>query len=191
MLAPTPTPPLARTLRGRSRVPSIQSLINGPLQKFRTVILGDEYNLTVDYEGKCSELQIIDTAGVEQFSMNMNEGHIQRSVGFVLVFSLTERASLKGLDYIWQQIHQVKSDDENIPIVVVGTKMDLRSERQVSSDMIQKLAQKWGVPVYKASAKSGWHAREVFHDLLWRMRNKYPQGGPQTEREKKGRCIIM
>ena len=46
-------------------------------------------------------------------------------MGFVLVFSLTQEASLRDVDHIRQQIYRIKGGEEDIPIVVVGTKMDL------------------------------------------------------------------
>ena len=40
--------------------------------------------------------------------------------------SLTQEASLKDVDVIRQQIRRIKGgNDEDIPMVVVGTKMDL------------------------------------------------------------------
>ncbi len=46
-------------------------------------------------------------------------------MGFVLVFSLIQQASLKDVDHILQQIYRIRGGEEDIPIVVVGTKMDL------------------------------------------------------------------
>ena len=43
-------------------------------------------------------------------------------------FSLTQEASLKDVDSICQQIHRIKGGNEDIPMVVVGTKMDLVRE---------------------------------------------------------------
>lgn len=43
----------------------------------------------------------------------------------MLVFSLIQQASLKDVDHILQQIYRIRGGEEDIPIVVVGTKMDL------------------------------------------------------------------
>ncbi|KAJ2990007.1 hypothetical protein NUW54_g8610 [Trametes sanguinea] len=158
----------------------------------------EEYEVTVEYEGRRSvvsrgrsqtraahrdatrriaKLNIIDTAGVEQFT-GINENYIQRGVGFVLVFSLTQEASLRELDHIRQHIYRIKGGEQDIPIIVVGTKMDLTAEREVSSQTMQELAVKWGLPFYETSAKKGWHVSEVFNDLLLRMRKRYPNAVP-------------
>ncbi|KAI0788090.1 ras-domain-containing protein [Fomes fomentarius] len=150
----------------------------------------EEYELTVEYEGKRSQLEIIDTAGVEQFT-GINESYIQRGVGFVLVFSLTQEASLKEVDRIRQQITQIKGGDEDIPMVVVGTKMDLTGEREVSSQQMQELAVQWGLPFYETSAKKGWHVNEVFNHLLVRMRKRYPDGQPKNRKRRRDQCVVM
>ncbi|KAI0706744.1 ras-domain-containing protein [Cerioporus squamosus] len=202
---------------GRSRVSSMTGM--GGVQRYSAVVLGaggvgksalvmrygknmfleqydptieEEYDLTVEYEGKRSRLEITDTAGVEQFT-GINESYIQRGMGFVLVFSLTQQASLRDLDHIRQQIYRIRGGEEDIPMVVVGTKMDLTGEREVSSQQMSELAVQWGLPFYETSAKKGWHVNEAFNYLLARMRKRYPDGMPkgQRHRRKDGQCVIM
>ncbi|KAI0628515.1 ras-domain-containing protein [Trametes polyzona] len=164
----------------------------------------EEYEVTVEYEEKRShahtaqcdairrrtKLQIIDTAGVEQFT-DINESYIENGQGFVLVFSLTQEATLKDVDHIRQQIYRIKGGEQDIPIVVVGTKMDLTGEREVSSETMQELAVKWSLPIYETSAKKGWHVNEVFNHLLSRMRKRYPNGVPKSEKHRREQCLIM
>ncbi|KAI1786766.1 ras-domain-containing protein [Ganoderma leucocontextum] len=211
-----PTPAL--TASGRSRVTSIGSSTGGfGGQRHTAVVLGaggvgksalvmrysknvfveqydptieEDDNLAVEYGGKRGVLHVIDTAGIEQFT-GINESYIQRGVGFVLVFSLTQEATLKDVDHIRQQIYRIKDNDEDIPIVVVGTKMDLRGEREVSSERMHELAVKWGVPFYETSAKNGWHVDEVFQLLLERMREKYPAGEPKSKKRRRDQCVVM
>ncbi|RPD54304.1 ras-domain-containing protein [Lentinus tigrinus ALCF2SS1-7] len=202
---------------GRSRVSSMTGM--GGVLRYSAVVLGaggvgksalvmrygknvfleqydptieEEYDLTVEYEGKRSRLEIVDTAGVEQFT-GINESYIQRGMGFVLVFSLTQEASLRDVDHIRQQIYRIKGGEEDVPIVVVGTKMDLTGEREVSSQQMKELAVEWGLPFYETSAKKGWHVNEVFNHLLARMRKRYPDGMPKghRHRRKDGQCVIM
>ncbi|KAH9902508.1 ras-domain-containing protein [Cubamyces lactineus] len=151
----------------------------------------EEYEVTVELEGKRSHLEIIDTAGVEQFT-GINESYIQRGLGFVLVFSLTQEATLRELDHIRQHIYRIKGGEQDVPIVVVGTKMDLTGEREVSSQAMQELAVRWNLPFYETSAKRGWHVNEVFNDLLSRMRKRFPDGAPKgSATRRKDQCHIM
>ncbi len=66
-----------------------------------------------------------------------------------------------------------------------------RGEREVSSETMQEMAVKWGVPFYETSAKNGWHVNEVFHHLLLRMRKKYPAGEPKSKKRRRDQCVVM
>ncbi|PIL32176.1 transporter [Ganoderma sinense ZZ0214-1] len=205
-----PTPTLTPT--GRSRVTSIESYTGSTSgQRYTAVVLGaggvgksalvmrygknifleqydptieEEYDLSVEFGGKRSILHVIDTAGIEQFT-GINESYIQRGIGFVLVFSLTQEATLKDVDHIRQEIYRIKDGDE------AWTKMDLRGEREISSDRMHELAVKWGVPFYETSAKKGWYVSEVFEDALARMRKKYPLGEPKGKKRRRDQCVVM
>lgn len=97
-------------------------------------------------------------------------------------------------------------------MVVIGTKMDLvwvnwflidtvcdaltyatiqRHEREVSSEAMQDMAVKWGVPFYETSVKRGWRSNEVFYYLLGRMHSKYPGGEPKDKKGWRVQCVIM
>ena len=43
--------------------------------------------------------------------------------GFILVYSLTERATFSPISKISEQIKRVKDTDQHIPIVLVGNKV--------------------------------------------------------------------
>ena len=74
-------------------------------------------------------------------------------------------------------------------MVVVGTKSDLTTEREVSKSIIERLANAWNLPFYETSAKKNLHINDVFEDLVRQMRDRYP---PKPMRKKdKNKCIIM
>jgi Fe2+ transport system protein B len=85
-------------------------------------------------------------------------------------------------------------------MVLVGTKLDLTSEREVSRTHIEELAARWKIPVYETSAKRDWDVNPAFEDLVRQMRQYYPA---EERHKKKGRksfhgrlhgrspCIIM
>lgn len=77
-----------------------------------------------------------------------------------------------------------------MPIVVVGTKLDLVNEREVNKNTIQNLATRWSLPFYETSAKRNWHVNDVFEDLLRQMRIQYPEESPGRSKRKSG-CLIM
>jgi len=153
----------------------------------------EAYRRTITVDGDVSSLEVLDTAGAEQFT-SLNEVYIKASKGFVLVFSLTQEASLKEVDHLRKQIYRIKGESGGtIPIVVVGTKLDLVNEREVHRNTIQTLASRWGLPFYETSSKRNWHISDVFEDLVRQMRLRYPNEPPAKKppKHKKPICIIM
>jgi len=146
--------------------------------------------ITVDDE-LSSSLEVLDTAGAEQFT-SLNEVYIKSGRGFVLVFSLTQEVSLKEVESLRKQIFRIKGS-ESVPIVVVGTKSDLVSEREVPTTTIESLASRWNLPFYETSAKRNWHVNDVFEDLTRQMRLRYPPDTTKKKQKKqqKGTCVIM
>jgi len=159
----------------------------------------EEYRKTVDIDGEMTWLEVLDTAGAEQFTA-INELYITAGRGFILVFSLTLEASLREVTSLRQQILRIKGENSRVPMVLVGTKLDLTSEREVSRSHIEDLAARWKIPVYETSAKRDWDVSHAFEDLVRQMRQYYPA---EERRKKKGRkgyrgrihgrspCIIM
>ncbi|EPQ54126.1 hypothetical protein GLOTRDRAFT_62641 [Gloeophyllum trabeum ATCC 11539] len=151
----------------------------------------EEYRRNVEVDGDLYSLEVLDTAGAEQFTA-LNEVYMKSGRGFILVFSLTQEASLREVDNLRQQIYRIKGGNTNVPIVVVGTKMDLVNEREVQRDTIQDLATRWALPFYETSAKRNWHVTEVFEDLVRQMRDRYPADPTRKKRKRaSNRCPIM
>ncbi|KAJ6612239.1 small GTPase superfamily [Mycena sp. CBHHK59/15] len=151
----------------------------------------EQYHRPMMVDGELSSLEVLDTAGAEQFT-SLNEVYIKSGRGFVLVFSLTQEVSLKEVESLRKQIFRIKGS-ESVPIVVVGTKSDLVSEREVPTTTIESLASRWNLPFYETSAKRNWHINDVFEDLLKQMRLRYPPEAARKQKKKqqKGPCIIM
>lgn len=61
----------------------------------------------------------------------MREQYMRNGEGFILVYSVTSRLSFDEISTFYQQVCRVK-DRDHFPMVLVGNKCDLESERQVS-----------------------------------------------------------
>lgn len=100
----------------------------------------------------------------------MRELYIKNGQGFILVYSINSENSIKELVELRQQILRIKGGNSNIPMVLVGNKADLQTEKQVSSDYAIELANSWGkTPFYETSAKYRSNVEEVFKDLVRQM----------------------
>jgi Ras-related protein Rap-1A len=80
---------------------------------------------------------------------------------------------------------------QRIPIVVVGTKLDLANEREVQRSTIQELASRWNLPFYETSAKRNWQISAPFEDLVRQMLSRYPVESTRRKKGSKGSCIVM
>lgn len=79
-------------------------------------------------------------------------------------------------------------------MVVIGTKLDLVNEREVSKETIQEYAVRWGVPFYETSAKRNWNVLTGFEDLVRQMKEQYPVDPTRRKKSKKlgeHSCILM
>ncbi|CCD24696.1 Ras family GTPase RSR1 NDAI_0D03820 [Naumovozyma dairenensis CBS 421] len=132
----------------------------------------DSYRKTIEIDNKVFDLEILDTAGVAQFTA-MRELYIKSGMGFLLVYSVTDRQSLDELMELREQVLRIK-DSSKVPMVLVGNKADLNDERVISVEEGIEVSSTWGkVPFYETSALLRSNVDEVFVDLVRQiMRNE-------------------
>jgi small GTP-binding protein len=147
----------------------------------------DSYRKQVEIDGAQCMLEILDTAGTEQFTA-MRDLYMKNGQGFVLVYSIIAQSTFNDLPDLREQILRVKDKDE-VPMVLVGNKCDLQDQRVITTDQGEDLARKFGCTFIEASAKTRVNVDQIFHDLI-RQINKL---NPVTKKEgkKKGGCLIL
>lgn len=125
----------------------------------------DSYRKTIEIDSKVFDLEILDTAGVAQFTA-MRELYIKSGMGFLLVYSVTDRQSLEELMELREQVLRIK-DMDRVPMVLAGNKADLNDERVISVEEGIEVSSKWGkIPFYETSALLRSNVDEVFIDLV-------------------------
>uniref|UniRef100_A0A8D2LV75 small monomeric GTPase n=1 Tax=Varanus komodoensis TaxID=61221 RepID=A0A8D2LV75_VARKO len=98
----------------------------------------------------------------------VEDKRIQWADGFVLVYSICDRASFNSVQPKVQFIKAAKEgpSQEKVPIVIVGNKRDLHHRRVVSSEEGRLLALSMDCRFYEVSASEAYHgALVVFHSL--------------------------
>ena len=65
----------------------------------------------VEVDGNQCMLEILDTAGTEQFTA-MRDLYMKNGQGFLLVYSITAQSTFNDLQDLREQIHRVKDTDE-------------------------------------------------------------------------------
>jgi len=148
----------------------------------------DSYRKQCVIDEKVAHLDILDTAGQEEFSA-MREQYMRTGEGFLLVFSVTDRSSFDEIPNFCKQILRVK-DKETFPMVLVGNKCDLEAERTVSTSESQIMARTLRLQYLEASAKTRNNVDTAFYDLVRAIREDQKQ--PEKEiKKKKKKCTIL
>ncbi|XP_012712737.3 ras-related protein Rap-2a [Fundulus heteroclitus] len=127
----------------------------------------DFYRKEIEVDSSPSVLEILDTAGTEQFA-SMRDLYIRNGQGFILVYSLVNQQSFQDIKPMRDQIIRVKRYQQ-VPVVLVGNKVDLEDEREVSPSEGQALAEDWGCPFMETSAKSKTMVDELFAEIVRQM----------------------
>ncbi|KAB5537183.1 hypothetical protein PHYPO_G00115940 [Pangasianodon hypophthalmus] len=124
----------------------------------------DSYRKQVEVDGQQCMLEILDTAGTEQFTA-MRDLYMKNGQGFALVYSITAQSTFNDLQDLREQILRVK-DTEDVPMILVGNKCDLEDERVVGKEQGQNLARQWNHCAFlESSAKSKINVLDIFYDL--------------------------
>ncbi|XP_030400966.1 ras-like protein isoform X1 [Gopherus evgoodei] len=111
----------------------------------------DSYRKQVVIDGETCLLDILDTAGQEEYSA-MRDQYMRTGEGFLCVFAINNAKSFEDVHHYREQISRVK-DSDDVPMVLVGNKCDLPS-RTVDTKQAQELAKSYGIPFIETSAKT-------------------------------------
>jgi len=149
----------------------------------------DSYRKQCVIDDRVAHLDILDTAGQEEFSA-MREQYMRTGEGFLLVFSVTDKSSFDEIPRFHTQILRVKDKDE-FPMILVGNKSDLENERTVATAEAQELARKLKITYLESSAKQRINVDAAFHDLVRSIRRSNEVIDQPVKGKKKKKCIIL
>jgi len=146
----------------------------------------DSYRKQVEVDGEQYMLEILDTAGTEQFTA-MRDLYMKNGQGFVLVYSIVAQSTFNDLSDLRDQILRVK-DCESVPLVLVGNKCDLKDQRVISYEQGENLAKRMNCSFQEVSAKAKINVDQVFIDLVRQISKTMT---PKKETKKKGSCTLL
>jgi len=147
----------------------------------------DSYRKQVEVDGQQCMLEMLDTAGTEQFTA-MRDLYMKNGQGFVLVYSITAQSTFNDLQDLREQILRVK-DTEDVPMVLVGNKCDLEDERVVGKDQGLNMARQFhNCAFMETSAKAKIGVNDIFFDLVRQINRRTPE---TTVKKNKKKCVIL
>ncbi|XP_072401447.1 ras-related protein M-Ras-like [Diabrotica undecimpunctata] len=153
----------------------------------------DSYLQHVEVDGQWCMLDVLDTAGQEEFSA-MREQYMRKGDGFLLVYSVTDKNSYENITHFHTQILRVK-DRDTYPMLLVANKVDLVHLRKVTEEQGRDLAHRLGIPYIETSAKDPpLNIDATFHEVVRIIRNQ-PQNENDKRKKKKlqklGKCVLL
>lgn len=91
----------------------------------------DSYRKQVTIDNNTCLLDILDTAGQEEYSA-MRDQYMRTGQGFILTYAITSRQSYDEINVFREQIHRVK-DADHVPIVLAGKSFNFPVFRDIET----------------------------------------------------------
>ncbi|SCZ88865.1 BZ3500_MvSof-1268-A1-R1_Chr2-1g04691 [Microbotryum saponariae] len=145
------------------------------------------FQKVVKYKGQDFNLDIIDTAGQDEFSI-LSSKHAVGLHGWVLVYSVSSRSSFEMIQIVREKVLNY-TGRENVPMVLVGNKSDLAVQRQVPREEGAALAASWGMCGFtEASARHNENVSKIFELVVAQIEKDM---NPEPEEPAKSGCRVM
>ena len=142
-------------------------------------------------DGKKMKIILWDTAGQERFH-SIATNTIKTCQGIVLSFDLTNKSTFERIP---EWIKEIKSINNQIPLIIFGNKVDLINIREIEEEDAQNLAKSYNLKYFETSAKQNININEGLAVIIHESYAK--SGSPlgvnlevkkRKNRKKKGFC---
>jgi small GTP-binding protein len=118
---------------------------------------------SLEFNNKIYKLQIWDTAGQDKFQ-SITTSYYRGSNGIILVYDVCNPSSLDRLKFWYNEVK--KKVTEDIPMIIVGNKIDLSSNRKVSYEEGEAFAKELNMQYLECSTKLDEGINKIFFTLL-------------------------
>ena len=108
-------------------------------------------------------MQVWDTCGQEAYQSLITNFYHNSSLA-ILVYAINNKKSFFNLDNWLKELK--KESNPDIKTILIGNKVDLESEREVSYEEAEKYAKDYNfLNFFETSAKTGFNAQKVFINI--------------------------
>ena len=145
---------------GVGKTTLLKRYVEGTFSADTKMTIGVEFFLKeLEVDGKQCTLQLWDFGGQERFRFLL-ESYVLGAKGALLMFDLTRPVTLDNLQE-WVTI--VRKGDPAIPVLFLGTKLDLKGEIMVDDEYAVSFKQQFNMfDFLKVSSKTGENVQEAF-----------------------------
>jgi len=182
--------------------------IKGTYEENYDPTIEEAYEKVIAINGQPTRMQVVDTAGTEQFIAVISDMYLKPNSAYILAFALDDYETLKALEPLYKQLRNWESAERQrtgrrfkSPVCLVGTKCDLEKERALRRDKLEKQAIGWKLAYFETSAKNNIGVDAPFQHLTEQLvalaaeeeaENPRKKGKKdKKKKEKKGICVIM
>ena len=150
----------------------ITRYISGYYREDIKLTLGvDFYSKTTTFKDKKIKIQLWDFGGEERFRFLLSQ-YCKGANGAFFLYDITNQVSLAHLPD-WTQI--IRENAGDIPIMLVGSKLDLNENRAVSRDDGLLTAEKYNLASFlEVSSKTGENVDKAFEIMIEKLIERYP-----------------
>jgi small GTP-binding protein len=155
---------------GVGKTTLLRRFVNGIFDESTIETVGVDFFLkeVVFDNAKCS-LQLWDLGGQERFR-HLLESFIMGSRAALLLVDLTR---LPKIQDILNWVNIVRLHDMNLPILLVGTKFDLKDAIAIDDESALNVKNTFNMLDYiKISSKTGYNVDELFKSITWELVKK-------------------
>ncbi|XP_041369771.1 ras-related protein Rap-1b-like [Gigantopelta aegis] len=144
----------------------VQQFVGGQFQTSYKPTVEECYRRFIQLpDGGCTRVEILDTSGGNEFPA-MRNLRIQHGDAFVVVYAINDVTSFQNAISICNSIFEIK-ERSNVPIILVGNKLDLGDSREVSTEAAANIAMdEIACSHIEASAKCNLNVKCLFQLLL-------------------------
>jgi len=170
--------------------------------EFYDPTMEETYETEISYNGKHHHVEIVDTAGQEEFTSFLDSS-LSTGDAFMILYAINSLSSWNDLKSLRSKIFQEtegKNSGHRIPIIIVGNKKDLEGERDTTEESAEEYAASIRVPYVETSAKTGYNVHEAFQLMMTEIdrirpdllvtRTRQGTNSSQNGKEKKDCCIV-
>ena len=115
------------------------------------------------YDGTKIKVQLWDTAGQERFK-SLAMTYYRKAFGILLLFDVTKRSSFNACINYLEEVRN--NSDKKCVIYLVGNKIDLEDQRQITKEEAEDFAKKENIKYIETSAVKNMKVTEAFTSLL-------------------------
>ncbi len=132
--------------------------------------IGVEFaNKSIKTDGKTIKAQIWDTAGQERYRA-ITSAYYRGAVGALLIYDISKHVTFGNVERWLKELRD--HADDNIVIMLVGNKSDLRHLRAVSTEEAMAFAESNGIAFIETSALDSTGVESAFHRILTEIYHK-------------------